>query len=284
MTDQGVIYYGTGDMYTQQAQISARSLKKHNDVSVTLFTDQSIDSAYIDNVVQISPGKYPFYDRIDYFRRTPYEKTIYIDTDTYIVGDITPIFEMLGRFDIAAAHNVDRDSAADHMSGETIDLAVPESFPEYQCGLIGYQNNEVVQHLFNDWQSRYKPYRDKDAIDQPHFREALYNNPVSIGTLPPEYNVLVNLGAILYNDAKLIHYAGSNKPFIGTEIPTKNMSEKIVCKLNGSNTRRRVVIVKPESGIKVLPTPKYSISHRIRLSIHKNGILDTLKRAIEELM
>ena len=284
MPDQGVIYYATGEQHIRQAAISAKSVKKHTDLHVTLYADRGAESPYIDSVVEITPSGHPFYDRIDYFKQTPYDQTIYLDTDTYVVGDITPIFEVLGRFDITAAHDEFRDTTAEHLSFETIEIDVPETFPEFQCGVIGYQNTEAVQALFDDWQRRYRPYRNRNLLDQPHFREALYHNPVAVNTLPSEYNVQVNFGGFLYDDAKVLHYAGENVPFIGTETPREDISEQIARELNADAPSSRAAIVETNDGIHTRPTLVPTLRYRISLSVRERGIAGTLRRAAEKVI
>jgi hypothetical protein len=287
MTDRGVIYYATGTEYVEQALRSAESLKRHNDLSVTVYSDKEIDSPYVDSVVTISPSEYPLYDRINYFKQTPYDRTIQMDTDTYILGDLSPVFELLDRFNIAAAYDEYRDTATEQSRFENVDIDAPDSFPEFQCGVIAYRNNETVQSFFDDWQARYGPYRDRNLLDQPHFREALYNNEIAVGTLPSEYNVRINFGGFLYNDAKVIHYAGSeNRPFVGTEVPDAEFSEGLADTLNHDTPRSRVVIVKPREGIRVLPTvdKSNSMRYRIRRSVNERGVVGTLRRAVEKLV
>jgi hypothetical protein len=101
---------------------------------------------------------------------------------------------MMDRFDIVASINETRDTAVEGHKFNTTDIDVPESFPEYQCGVIGFCHNPKVMSLFDDWQSRYKRYRDKYILDQPFFREAIYHSDIDLGTLPTEYNALINLG------------------------------------------------------------------------------------------
>lgn len=209
MGDIGVIYYATGEKYLNQAKISARSLKQHNDIDITVYTDQDLVPNVFDNVVSISPSDYPFYDRVRYMKTAPYDKVLYLDTDTFICGDVSPLFEVLSRVEIAAAINETRDTAAPHTLYDTVDIDAPETFPEYQCGVLAYRNTSSVEQVFDNWQTRYKPYREDHLLDQPHFREALYKSNLQIATLPTEWNALVNLGGYIQNKVKIIHYAGS---------------------------------------------------------------------------
>jgi len=283
MPDRGVVYYATGKQYIQQAAISAKSVKKHTDLHVTLYADRGAESPYIDRVVETTPSGDPFYDRIDCFRQTPYEKTLYLDTDTYVTADISPALKILGRFDIVAAYDPCRDSTAEQLTFDTIEVDVPDAFPEFQCGVVGYQNTETVRAFFDDWQARYEPYREQNVLDQPHFREALYENRVAVGTLPSEYNVKINFGGFLYDEAKIIHYAGKrNRPFTGTGRPDEKISEEIGAELNRETQQSRAVMVDPEEGVRVEPTLELSLGYRIRRSVRERGVLGTARRAVEK--
>jgi hypothetical protein len=284
MTDCGVIYYATGTKFVKQALLSAESLKQHNNLPVTVYSDKEIESPYVDNVVTITPSEYPFYDRINYFKRTPYDKTLYIDTDTYIAGDLTPIFELLDRFEVTAAFNESRDTVAAHTKFKTVDLDVPEAFPEYQCGVIGYQNTTAVDELFDDWQARYKPYRDEHVLDQPHFREALYNNRIVLGTLPTEYNVLVNFSGYLHSSAKLLHYAGNNRPFLGDGTPTVEALQETVGRLNADAPQNRVFFGGTGGEFRVVTgREKSTLLRRIITHIRNEGPWRTFTKGIKKL-
>jgi hypothetical protein len=284
MTTQGVIYYATGTKYVEQMLVSAESLKQHTDLPVTVYSDEQIHSQYIDNVVVITPGEHPFYDRINYFKQTPYDKTLYLDTDTYIAGDVSPIFEMLDRFDVVAAFNESRDTAAPHTKFDTVDLDVPPSFPEYQCGVIGYQNTEPIQQLFDDWQTRYKPYRDKHLIDQPHFREALYNSNLAIGTLPSEYNTLANFGGYLHEYVRLLHYAGSNKKRLGCGTPDADTLQEFVDVLNEDAPKDRVFYYDSARCLQVTPTTQnLTLYHGVVQSVRRDGIWSTIKKTVAKI-
>lgn len=283
MTDRGVIYYAAGSEYADQALCSAKSLKQHNDLSVTVYTDQSVDRTHVDSTVTISPGKHPFYDRINYFKQTPYQKTLYLDTDTYVAADIGAVFELLDRFDVVAAFNESRNTAAAHTKFETVDLNVPDTFPEYQCGVLGYRNTDTVQELFNDWQTRYEPYREEHLIDQPHFREALYHSSASIGTLPTEYNVLVNFSGYLHSSVKLLHYAGTNKTALGDGLPEFERLQSLVNKLNQGTPRNRVFFHDGARRLRVCPREPSPLSHRAVGHVREHGVWRTVTRGLEKL-
>lgn len=269
--EEGVIYYATGQKYVEEAKESAESLKQHNDLHVTIFTDvKEIDSDVFDNIERITPGDHPFYDRINYFKKSPYQKTLHLDTDTYITGDITPIFEMLDRFDIVAAINENRDTVAEDTKFETIELNVPDSFPEYQCGLIGFNDDTRVNELLDDWQGRYDKYKSSNVLDQPFFREAVYQNTdIQIGTLPSEYNLLVNFPGYLQQRARIIHFGGS-----GRQDP-----EKVAKKINEKEGDQRVFFNGLKDELSVWPKGKFR--YKAIRSIYRNGLYKSFKKLLQ---
>jgi hypothetical protein len=132
---------------------------------------------------------------------SPYERTVYLDGDTYVTGDISALFSLLDEFDVALAHAPYREvlSKPD----------IPSSFPEFNGGVICFCDTDEVRQFLNRWVSKYKAqiergspdgevvFEDCDSLeeipngrkhDQPPLREALYESDLRIATLPPEYN------------------------------------------------------------------------------------------------
>jgi hypothetical protein len=271
LREKGVIYYATGQKYLEDAEESARSLKEHNNLHITVFTDvDNIETKVFDNIEKIDPGEHPFYDRINYFKKSPYQKTLHLDTDTYITGDITPIFEMLNRFDVVAAINENRDTVAEDTKFETVDLNIPDAFPEYQCGVIGFSDSTDVMELLEEWQSRYSNYKDKNVLDQPFFRKAVYNNEnIQLGTLPSEYNLLVNFPGYLQQSARIIHFGGTGRA----------NPEKLVKKINAEEGKQRVYY--EDFKRKITVRPKSSFRYKAVRSIYRNGFYNSFKKFLQ---
>lgn len=284
MTSEGIIYYGTGEQYLQEAMKSAESVKEHNNIDITIFTDEpAVQYDCFDSVRRIDPGQFPFYDRITYFKQTPYEKTIYLDTDTVTIGDITPIFDMLDRFDILASLNETRNTASESHKYDTVELDVPEAFPEYQCGVLGFRDSSVVMDVFDDWQDRYREYRDKFVLDQPFFAEALFNNSVNIGTLPSEYNALLYLGGYFEQNIRIVHLAGTRPkksalPFINYKTVDEAIAELNKSVPTRKEPTKRVIYYDSLNRIQVRHTTESTnFIPRVIQSIVNNGLAETLR-------
>ena len=131
--NNGVIYIATGDRYIDEAIVSAKSLK-HNSpgIPVTILTSKLIDCSCFDREILIESPAYNWQDKISQMYASPYKKTLFIDTDTFICADISHTFSLLDKFDLAAVHATFRENIY-QVKG------VPESFPEMNTGVILYK-------------------------------------------------------------------------------------------------------------------------------------------------
>lgn len=198
---QGVIYYSTGECYLNEAERSAASLRDvMPDVNITIYSDIRPEIEIFDQFIEIEPGEYPWLDRITYLKNTPYDKTLFLDTDTYVREDIGELFEILDRFDIAAARTPGRN-----ISGYDYQRAALESFPDFNCGVMLYNNSLDVIETFTHWEEEYRPYADSELNDQPFFTDAIYRSDISVTVLPREYNCRFMFPGFLYGSPKILH-------------------------------------------------------------------------------
>src|SRR3989344_5140172 len=188
--NRGVIYIATGDKSIKEALYSAKSLKlKSPQLEITLYTDQEVKErglfTEIIRIPNIFKDTTKFLGKIKILQNSPYQKTLYLDSDTYILEDITELFVLLEKFDIAMAHakqrNYLKEISPRYRGG------MPESYPEHNTGVILYKNNKIVKKLFEDWERFY--INNPVPHDQPGLREALWKNALKIATLAPEYNL-----------------------------------------------------------------------------------------------
>ncbi|TYL39303.1 hypothetical protein CV102_08480 [Natronococcus pandeyae] len=188
---EGVVYIATGRDYIQEAALSAKSLKEHNpDIHTTIFSDVSFDAPFFDDVRPLEDPSYDFGDSVISPEMAPYDRTLFLDTDTYVCENLSEMFDILDRFDIAAAHNPGSRTAV-HDDYEARD--VPKAFPQYNTGVLLFNDNSSTRAFFESWSDIYEENREQTiaGLNQPAFREALYKSDLQIGTLPSEYNLRV---------------------------------------------------------------------------------------------
>jgi len=186
----GILYVATGEKYIRAAIRSAESARKYcPNIPIHLFADwQNYEfnfgktHIHLSNISQIDQP-HPR-SKVDYLSQTPFDCTLYLDTDTLINSDISGMFQILERFDIAMAHAHHRNSKASFSQWR---MDVPHVFPQFNSGVVLYRKTPAVVGLFEEWSSAYKAAGFKH--DQTTLRELLWLSNLRIATLPPEYNL-----------------------------------------------------------------------------------------------
>ena len=209
----GVIYIATGKRFIDEARNSAASLKRlMPEMRITLFSDEDVGYACFDDVVRITAPKHGFFDKILNMSCSPYVNTLFLDADTYVCRDISEVFELLDRFDVAATHAAYR--TAYHIDG------VPDCFPELNSGVVLFGQSPRVKQLFSTWLALYEralkrdlqwvhPLEDTlfngDLPDQTTFREAIYQSDLRVAILPPEYDCIFTSQGFVQKPIKILH-------------------------------------------------------------------------------
>jgi hypothetical protein len=186
--NRGVLYIAFGRKFVEEALFSARSVKRHSPgLRIALFTDAGIDDPAVDIVKKIDPGH--IRAKVDYISESPFERTLYLDSDTKAVRSVDDALTVLDRFDVAMTHELARSRAQYEESipeyGE-----IPYAFPELNGGLLAYRRTTAALDFLRDWRDLFHRYREvTSGWDQPTLRIALWRSNVRLHTLPPEYNV-----------------------------------------------------------------------------------------------
>jgi hypothetical protein len=203
-TRRGLIYVATrAEAYVEQAAISARSVKAAMaDLPVVLFTDQPAPEGTFDLVVPVESCGDGYRDKLLCMSRTPFERTLFLDADTYVVSDLQDLYRLLDHFDLGAAHAPNR---------VVLDLdQVPLTYPELNTGVILYRQSPAVAQLLAAWVQIYDSHRARHprSFDQPAFRQALYmNDDIRVATLAPEYNCRFIMGGYYNRPVVILHGA-----------------------------------------------------------------------------
>lgn len=277
MSNTGVYYIATGEQFVQEAEMSARSVRDAMpDIPVAIATDVTPNFEF-DHIINISEPEHGFVDQIDNLHRSPFDKTIHFDTDIYVNSDITDLADLLKQFDIGAAHNHNREAYDPP--------GVPDSFPEYNTGVMIYRNNEGFRGFTGEWKENYTELVTEDNTqNQPSFRKTLFESELRIATLTPEYNCMVRYPGHIKNDVKIAH---SRLLQIQTPGAPKSVNvEKSVKSLN-KYKGHRLYIPDGESGVSVLfgRLPKEAPIHKKAInSIRTDGIIFTVKQGIPFLL
>jgi hypothetical protein len=123
--------------------------------------------------------------------QSPYAKTLLLDCDTVVLGDVRPIFRLLPRFDVAAAFCT--PWVAGQCTAAYLRMSeAPLIFPEYNTGvLLLHTASEAVRQFLQTWDAvtRRLDAAGAHSSDQQGFREAAWLSPaVKLTTLKQNFN------------------------------------------------------------------------------------------------
>lgn len=192
LADQGILYIAFGDSFTKEAIMSYRSLRRYmKNVPVCFMTDSLDRLADLDdkNLIKVKIAPRHIRSKVDYVYFTPFKKTVYLDSDTVVVRDISDIFESLDRFDVALTHDYARKR-------EKYATLIPEyseipySFSEVNGGVFGYVANDRTEEFLLLWKEYfYKYFKQTNGWDQVSLRISLWKSAVQLYHMPFEYNI-----------------------------------------------------------------------------------------------
>jgi hypothetical protein len=203
----GIVYSCVGERYVEEALRSARSSIRHNALPHVLFASVDVPGEPGLSTVRFAPSDNPYVDKIANMRRSPFARTLYLDTDTFVVDEIAHVLTLLDRYELAAAH-------APGYRGYD-DPGVPPAFYELNTGVLAWRSGGRMDAFMRDWQQTYarwlveKPFAGAgdahDAADQPAFRRCAWEHGVSLYVLAPEYNLRIDEPATVVERVRVIH-------------------------------------------------------------------------------
>ena len=187
----GALYIITQDpRYVDLLLTSAASLKKAMpELPISVFSQFSVESDLFDKVFSVDATKDGFYDKARLIRDSPYERTLFIDADTYVLEPVPELFSLLDHFDCAATHEEYLNTDWHRRYPRT---DIPSSFPEFNTGILMLKRSDRLNRMLDEWGALYRQYLEEKPgqpiNDQPFFRVAAYFGDVRIATLTREYN------------------------------------------------------------------------------------------------
>lgn len=204
-TEQGVIFVATGALYIKNAIRAARSLRQYNpEIPIHLFTDDEGKTT----LERLSDNPFAAFSlipdphrrsKIECMGNSPFDRTLYLDTDTKVGGDIAQMFKVLDKYDIALCHEHRR--SVEKMAVKWR-IALPNSFPQFNSGVVLFRKNTEMSAFFEQWRENYQEAGIKQ--DQVTLRELLWTSDVKLFVLPPEYNIRYMKYALLWTPLEVI--------------------------------------------------------------------------------
>jgi len=206
----GVFYVAAGQKYIDEACNSARSLRKINSsLKISIASNQKLEE--VDLFDQIILVDEPVTCRNEgllfktkyLYALSPYQRTLFVDTDTFFIGDIESGFAILDYFDISMTLAPPDTYYPTLSSGDKIDCK------PVNTGVIFFKKNEVNNYLFQEWVRIYSEKLSQNFYrresDQTSCTEALMSSSSRFYPLSTEWNTRFCFINTLREPVKILH-------------------------------------------------------------------------------
>lgn len=202
---RGFAYVATGARYVAEARVSAASLRATMpSVPIALITDEPTeDPARVFTLILVrTPVRRQPIDKLLAWE-APFERCVFLDTDTHISGDLSDLFDLLDEFDLAAAPETLRGL---HYSLP----GVPGAFSEFNTGVVAFRRTPAVAGFFRAWKDNYEKLHASHGFlaDQPAFRWTVFRSPLRIAPLPSEFHFISITPNYTMWQVRLVHGRG----------------------------------------------------------------------------
>lgn len=242
---KGFLYIAHGIKYFKEAEVSATSLRRFTKLPICLITnDETYVNPVFDQVTCLKNLEKSYGSKISGLLHSPFDKTIFLDSDTFVCAAVDQVFEALDIFDVAmTVDNFMHSYLFFNKYRPDFKLRYEAVIPEYNTGVIAIRKNTVTNQLLSDWMQVHVEMNIN--ADMPSFREAYINNAatVRITPLPFEYNYHgTHSFGFLYNEVKVIHERLGEKwnTLTGSMLGYDQM-DKWAKRLNKSKVKRLVI-------------------------------------------
>ena len=162
------------DNYVEQSALLAMSLRYHNNVPISLITNDKVPEEYVslfDKIIPIPFGdsaedsEWKVENRWKIYHASPYDETIVMDTDMLVLQNIDTWWNFLSNYEIFYTSNVLT------YRGETANTSyyrktfIDNNLPNLFCGLHYFKKCEVAQQFYswleivvNNWETFYEQH------------------------------------------------------------------------------------------------------------------------------
>jgi hypothetical protein len=214
----GFVYVASRPSYVEEAARSWATVHRHHPDAEAVVTTDCPDLA-----TQLLPGvtvrvlqnpQRHHADKILPLADSPFERTIFLDTDVLLAAPLDDLFLMLERYDLLVA----RDPWGHHVPG------MPATVRQYNTGLLGYRTTAPVQAFFRDWAADYdRLFSERGRVpglDQYSFQRRLHATSLRWYLLSAEYNFrTIAPGFLRYGERVMaLHGRQEDLPRIGTRL------------------------------------------------------------------
>jgi hypothetical protein len=148
--------------------------------------------------------------KVRYICDSPYDRTICLDADTYVVGDLTPLFVLLDyNYDLALTQGPGANVRPTRLEDGTQVFG----HLQYNCGLIVFKKSDATLRLFKRWYDLFLKQVPRQGLmtnyrikrEQPAFALAALETDANVYSLNHCWNARVCSPLQLNGPVRMIH-------------------------------------------------------------------------------
>ena len=209
--DSGVLYIAFGEQYRQEALTSIASLRRfHPHLPCCIITDSDFGElpTHVEVVLREPEIEQPFRAKPRYLCESPFDRTLFLDTDTTVVQAVEPLFYLLDRFDIGLHIHPHYGTYGTYGRGGYLSTA--------NSGVVLFRRCAAVSEMFDRWLELFdRAVSTSEACasnvvqsrihDDPLLMYAVYDTRVRLVPLPTAMNFLLQMPTVTASPIHIIH-------------------------------------------------------------------------------
>ncbi len=148
---RGIIYLASGGRsYLGELLTSFESLRRFEpDLPVTIFSRFAVPAGLKNCTARpITSLEHPLKLKVLTLKESPYEETLFLDTDTTVRGPLAPIFDQLAEHDFAAANSHEAD-----WSVQPYRFISMVKERDYNTGVLLYRKTDPMRRFLAAWET-----------------------------------------------------------------------------------------------------------------------------------
>lgn len=219
MSKRGVLYLASGGRsYLGELLTSLRSLRQHEpDLPATVFSRYALPAGTPCEHIPFDTEHHPLKQKVLILQQSPYEETLFLDTDTTILAPIQPMFDHLTNHDFAVANMFLADWSV--TPPKLLDLVKPN---DYNTGVLLFNRSPATGAFLKKWADAVLPQDPKDMwaghnCDQDYFNKIVREGAIEATGLrfTPLPNTIYNVRGCMvpemkrqgiWKDARIFHH------------------------------------------------------------------------------
>ncbi|WP_110283832.1 glycosyltransferase [Halomonas sp. LBP4] len=214
----GVIYLALGRPYLAMALLSAKSMVNNNpDIPLTIVTNVSNEPPQVDFFrrgfddwihvdVDVSANRHLKTNILTYSK---YDKTIFIDCDTIVMGDLSVASFILDYFDVCVRLNRYPQRRRGKGDVNVLGGLSIEALPHWNSGVMLIKNSDPAKEFFESWNAKFAELDNK--YDQVALVPAIFETGARVLSLEDRWNATdPGIGRNRWRQETIVYHYATN--------------------------------------------------------------------------